>query len=36
VWLVVVAPWTDGPRRRWFTLACVAWSVFYFYMITTP
>ncbi|MFH1417929.1 MAG: hypothetical protein ABII12_06550 [Planctomycetota bacterium] len=33
IWLVVIAPWTDGPKRRWFTLACLAWSVLYFYMI---
>ena len=34
IWLAVVAPWTDGPRRRWFTLACTAWSTFFFYMVT--
>lgn len=34
VWLVVIAPWTDGPRRRWFTLGCLGWSVFFFYMVT--
>ncbi len=33
VWLVVVAPWTRGGERNWrtgFTLAAVAWSVWYF------
>jgi hypothetical protein len=34
VWLVAIAPWTHGPRRRWFTLACLGWSVFFFYMVT--
>ncbi len=34
IWLVVIAPWTSGGRRTWLTLACVAWSAFYFYMIT--
>ncbi len=34
VWLAVITPWTDGPRRRWITLACLLWSVFYFYMVT--
>ncbi len=34
IWLVVVAPWTTGDRRTWFTLGCLAWSTFYFYMIT--
>lgn len=33
VWLVVAAPATDGGRRRWITLGCLAWSVFYFYML---
>lgn len=32
IWLVVIAPWTDGPKRRRFTLACLAWSVLYFYL----
>jgi hypothetical protein len=35
IWLCVIAPWTDGPRRRWFTLGCLGWSVFFFYMVTT-
>jgi len=30
VWLVVAAPWTRGGWRTWFTLACTAWSVWYF------
>lgn len=30
VWLVVVAPWTRGKWRTAFTLACIAWSVWYF------
>lgn len=34
VWLAVIAPWTAGPTRRWVTIGCAAWSVFYFYMLT--
>lgn len=34
VWMAVIAPWTFGPRRKWWTLACLAWSGFYFYMVT--
>lgn len=34
IWLIVIAPWTDGPRMRWLTLACLAWSVMYFYLLT--
>jgi hypothetical protein len=33
IWLAVIAPWTAGPKMRWPTLACLAWSVFYFYML---
>ena len=33
IWLAVIAPWAVGPRGRWITLACLAWSVFYFYML---
>jgi hypothetical protein len=33
IWLAVIAPWTAGPRGRWLTLVCLAWSVFYFYML---
>lgn len=33
-WLVIVAPWTDGSRRRWVSIPGMMWSVFYFYMIT--
>ncbi|HVP11020.1 MAG TPA: hypothetical protein VMV94_07515 [Phycisphaerae bacterium] len=33
IWLAAIAPWTAGPRCRWLTLACLAWSVFYFYML---
>ena len=32
-WLAVIAPGAIGPRRQWFTLACLGWSVFYFYMV---
>lgn len=34
VWLAVVAPWTDGPKRRVWSLGCLGWSVFYFHMVT--
>jgi len=34
IWLVVITPWTTRPVRRWIVLACLAWSVFYFYSIT--
>jgi hypothetical protein len=33
IWLAVIAPWMVSPRGRWLTLACLAWSVFYFYML---
>lgn len=33
IWLVAIAPGTEGPARRWFTLTCLLWSVFYFYMV---
>ena len=33
IWLVVIAPWTRGGWRSWFTLGCVAWSLLYFQAI---
>lgn len=33
IWLAVIAPWTETPKLRRLTLACLAWSVFYFYML---
>jgi len=35
IWMAVITPWTTGPVRRWIVLACLAWSVFYFYSIST-
>lgn len=33
IWLAVIASWTESPRARVLTLVCLAWSVFYFYML---
>lgn len=33
IWFVVVAPFTKGGWRTWFTLACLAWSLLYFQTI---
>jgi hypothetical protein len=34
VWLVVAAPWLVSGRRKWLTLACIAWSVMYFALLS--
>jgi hypothetical protein len=34
IWMAAITPWTTGPTRRWIVLACLAWSVFYFYSIS--
>ncbi|MFQ5429491.1 MAG: hypothetical protein ACE5E1_04195 [Phycisphaerae bacterium] len=39
LWLAVVAPYTRGGWRTWFTLLCAAWGMLYFQAIvpnTTP
>ena len=34
IWLAVIAPWTRGGWRTWFTLGCIAWSLLYFQTLT--
>jgi hypothetical protein len=34
VWLVVIAPWAARRWRRWFTLACLAYSAVYFHLLS--
>lgn len=36
IWLVVVAPFTRGGWRTWFTLGATAWSLLYFQQIVRP
>jgi len=33
IWLAVIAAWTEQPRMRVISLVCLAWGVFYFYML---
>lgn len=33
VWLIVIAPYTNGPRARLWTLACLAFSALYFNLL---
>jgi len=33
IWLVVIAPWTRGGWRTYFTIACTAWSMLYFSLL---
>ncbi|MEE8169569.1 MAG: hypothetical protein V3T70_03395, partial [Phycisphaerae bacterium] len=33
IWLAIIAPYTRGRLRSPLTLACLAWSLFYFYMV---
>ncbi len=33
IWLAIIAPWTRGGWRTWFTVGCCAWSLLYFQQI---